>query len=200
MSAPQSIIGAILVGGRSARMGAPKHNLTMPDGRPMLDCVHHALAAVCARVVTLGDTLVRPDLTAIPDRRPGLGPLAGIEALLNSGLADQYLIAPCDVPMLTAATCRVLLDDAVALVTHFEDHPLPLRIRADAAPIVTAMLDGPGPHSVRAAAAALNARVMPLPDRCRDDLMNINTPDHLAAARRARPGTAQHPPKTPRTQ
>lgn len=109
-STPRSATGAILIGGRSTRMGTPKHAIALPDGRAMIEHVADVLRQVCPRLVVLGPDSPLPGVPAIPDLRPGLGPLAGIEALLASGLDDTYLVVPCDMPRLTAEVLQALVD------------------------------------------------------------------------------------------
>lgn len=96
-------VGAILAGGQSRRMGAPKEGLRLADGRPMVEHVIATLAAVCTQVVIAGECrgYETDRITGLPDLRPGLGPLAGIEAVLSSGSGESYLIVACDQPFLT---------------------------------------------------------------------------------------------------
>jgi molybdopterin-guanine dinucleotide biosynthesis protein A len=117
----------------------------------MIEHVLDAVAAVCERIVIVGAHslgLDREYLT-IMDARPGIGPLSGIDALLASGADEtgQYLVCPCDVPLITPHLLRLLLRPTDALATvfrvegnnHFE--PLPLRISAASAPIAAKLLD-----------------------------------------------------------
>jgi molybdopterin-guanine dinucleotide biosynthesis protein A len=140
--------GAILIGGHSSRMGLSKHLLRLPDGRTMLEHVRQAIAPLCPKVVAIdsqggaaaGETIVR-------DIRPSAGPLGGIEALLASGIDAQYLICPCDVPLITTDLLRLLLAEAQALASVFrvegrkDLEPLPARIRAEALPVVRRLLN-----------------------------------------------------------
>lgn len=89
---------------------------------------------------------------SIPDLRPHAGPLGGIEALLASGIdappggAGQYLICPCDVPLITPAVLSLLAQPSDSPATVFriegrdEIEPLPARIGAEALPAVRRML------------------------------------------------------------
>jgi len=92
------ITAAILVGGSSRRMGRPKHDLVLDDGRTMIDFVLEACRCVTDRIVVSGPGDILPDLPHIADRRDGAGPLAGLEAILASGLDERYLLVPCDMP------------------------------------------------------------------------------------------------------
>lgn len=51
----------------------------------------------------------------VPDLRPGLGPLAGIETALDRTAADWNLILACDMPSVTTAFLAELLDRAERL-------------------------------------------------------------------------------------
>lgn len=108
-------MGAVLAGGASRRMGAPKEGVLLPDGRPMLECVLDALSAACGRVVVVGacqgfSLENRKDVDHLPDGTPGEGPLAALVTLLSSGLADGYLMAACDQPFLEPALLRRLVE------------------------------------------------------------------------------------------
>jgi molybdopterin-guanine dinucleotide biosynthesis protein A len=51
-------------------------------------------------------------IPVVPDLRPGLGPLAGIETALDRTVTDWNLVLACDMPSVTAAFLRELLDRA----------------------------------------------------------------------------------------
>jgi len=141
--------GAILAGGQSRRMGAPKEGVLLADGRPMVEHVCASLAAVCPRVVVAGECRGYPDLTVprIADLRPGLGPLAGLEALLSSGLDAAYLIAACDQPFVTPELLRRLLRGDAEQLRCFREaggtgfHPFPCYLPASWLPRVQEALD-----------------------------------------------------------
>jgi molybdopterin-guanine dinucleotide biosynthesis protein A len=72
-----------------------------------------------AREASCGVTLVgAPDryghlgIPCLPERFPGCGPLSGIEAALRQSGPEWRLILACDMPGLTAAFLRGLLDAA----------------------------------------------------------------------------------------
>lgn len=113
-----NVVGAVLAGGRSARMGTTKA-LVEYRGTAMAVLVARALrAAGCAPVLLVGEPA---DLAAlddefdaiVPDGRSGRpGPLAGIEtALVYAGArgADAVAVLACDVPDVTAEVVRSLL-------------------------------------------------------------------------------------------
>ncbi len=144
MAEPWGHTGVVLAGGTSDRMGVAKEWLLMPDGRPMIGTVIDTLEEVCSAVVVAGGRI--EGRTSVPDIRPDAGPLAGIEAVLASGLDDHYLICAGDTPHLTASLLRRLLRSKSEL-TVFEIagqsriQSLPIKISAGMAEHVSSALD-----------------------------------------------------------
>jgi molybdopterin-guanine dinucleotide biosynthesis protein A len=94
------IHGFVLAGGRSSRMGHDKA-LVPFRGIPMILIALTRLAAVCAHVSIAGN---RDDLATFApiahENRSGIGPVAGIEAGLQSCASEWALFLPVDVPLL----------------------------------------------------------------------------------------------------
>lgn len=108
-------MAGVLIGGASTRMGRPKHLLTF-DGVTLVERHFQTLASLgdaLAEIVLLGAGAI-PD--ALRDVRrledvPGVpGPLAGILAALRAAPDHAWLIAACDLPRLTPAACRWLIE------------------------------------------------------------------------------------------
>ncbi len=183
----RKIIGAVLVGGQSTRMGRNKATLTLPSGCAMVDVVAAALFDVCSEVVFVGgpDTrITRPEALHVADLRHQAGPLGGIEALLASGLAHDYLVCPCDLPRITPDVLRMLLVHRERIATVFriagnaDVEPLPARIAATALPVARRLLDE-GTRSVWKLMRTLPASVVELDAHLAGVLTNVNTPDDL---------------------
>ncbi|MCC5875557.1 MAG: NTP transferase domain-containing protein [Candidatus Sumerlaeia bacterium] len=107
-------------------MGQPKEGILLRDGRPMADHVHDAVASMGIPIAVLGSPTVwtPPEGTTIlPDRQPGQGPLAGIDALLHWGRARVYIVVCCDQPLLTPEIMS-FLEARASMAT---DRPLFLR-------------------------------------------------------------------------
>lgn len=182
-------IGAILVGGKSARMGQPKHAMRLADGRMMIEHVAEALQPVCREIVLLGEVGddVLPGAKRIADLHPGRGPLSGIEALLAGGLGDSYLVCPCDVPRMTAELLGKLVvgPPALARVFHVtgrgDPEMLPMWIAAAAAGHVHSTLQSKEP-SVWALLKSLgnDVAIVEIDESCGEQLRNVNTPRELA--------------------
>lgn len=191
-----SICGAILVGGESRRMGKPKHSVRLADGRTMMQAVASALRGSCDTLAIIGLRDAKsamaardlfPNAALIHDTRPGEGPLAGIEALLQTNLSDTYIICSCDMAMLTRDVIAALAtpcDEATAIL-HIDGEPtprpLPCRVHASALPTVTKLLDHEQ-RAVRFLHREANAKVIHAPAEWADALADVNTPSDLASA------------------
>ena len=131
MTVPNNITGAILAGGRGARMGGIDKGLVKLDGRPLVEHViqrlqpqvpdiiisanrsHHEYARYGFTVV--GDTVKSGDDYA--------GPLAGILSALTHATTDYIVIVPCDVPRLpkdlvTRLLLQLQCDGSRACMAH----------------------------------------------------------------------------------
>lgn len=90
-----------------------------------------------------------PMLDCVPDLRPGLGPLSGLEAALASGRGDLNLIVSCDLPLLDTEWLRHLLNEASSLEkkclisedSEGRSHPLCAVYRSDCLSVITQALD-----------------------------------------------------------
>ena len=103
---------AILIGGRSSRMGAPKHLLLRPDGITFLEGAIKALVEISKEIALVGDGEVPDEFVSFPrlsDIAAGRGPLGGILAALQSDPACAWLILPCDMPLVA----RECLDELI---------------------------------------------------------------------------------------
>lgn len=122
------MIGAVLAGGRSTRLGRDKTRLCLPgDGRDMLARTADLLAACTDGVlVSCRADAVPPDLPyrAVPDLEEGLGPFGGVWSLLRA-VREPVLVLSCDLPFMDAATLRRLMKardarPADALMTTYQ--------------------------------------------------------------------------------
>lgn len=193
----KALLGAVLAGGLSSRMGSDKATLRPDGGQTMLDRAADALRAVCGDVVIVGGqatTLSACDANpgqargyvVVADLRPSVGPLGGIEALLASNLAREYLVCPCDVPLITPHVLRLLLThrDAPATVLRIAGRdniePLPARIASNALAVVQQLLNS-GERSVWKLMEVLPAAIVDIDAHHAATLRNVNTPEDLRA-------------------
>ena len=119
------VVGGIISGGLSSRMGRPKEQIILPDGRSMIQTVMDALLAICNEIVIAGPEaplqLVEDErVHFVKDNFPGAGPLAGVESILSTGLANGYIIVACDQPLLTADLLKSLVPDNRRMPCFFD--------------------------------------------------------------------------------
>ncbi len=192
------LVGVVLVGGESRRMGTPKWALDY-HGETQAARTVRLLRGVCDRVVLS----VRPgpldaglpDVPAIADAGAVRGPAAGILAALDAHPGAGVLVVACDLPFLDAATLA-------ALVAGRDPHRVATAFRSsgDGLPEPLCAIWEPGARGPLGAVAeagaacprrflvAADAALLDLPDARALD--NANTPADRAAARAALGGAA----------
>ena len=192
--ATDGIVGAVLVGGESRRMGNDKalarigpstlrdRALAIMDS--VFDEVLLSAAHPGARVA--GRRLVE-------DRRRGLGPLAALEAVLVAASGRDVFVLACDLPLIgRAAISRVLSSaeagrggsDAKAWVASCGGRLQPLcgLYAADCLGVVGERLDN-GQLSMHRFLTAVDRLVVELDDLGEETLLNVNHPADLERAR-----------------
>lgn len=123
-----AVAGAILIGGRSTRLGRDKA-LEPLDGRPLGGIVLEVLrAAGCAPVVAVGARSIEREalgVEIVPDRWPGTGPLNGVATALAT-LGGPVVVAACDLVGLRPTTVARVIAGAdevdVAMATAAGRH------------------------------------------------------------------------------
>jgi len=132
MSVPE-FAGAVLAGGRSSRMGTDKARLLV-GGETLLARQLRLLREAGARdrrvVGRSTDESVRePEVQFVSDRQVGAGPLAGLEAALETSGSALTLVLAVDLPFLTADLLRRLVQQGgpeVGVIPWRADNPEPL--------------------------------------------------------------------------
>lgn len=179
------VVGAVLCGGASTRMGRDKALLPV-DGVAMAAHVAAALrGGGCDEVVAIGGDstgLAALGLTAVPDEFPGEGPLGGvITALTAQTDASAVVVVACDLPRLQPSSVAALLaalpGHEVAVATGDAGRPQP--VCAAWQPSAVAALRpafADGERRMMNAIGLLAPVAVPVPAQ---DLANVNTPDDL---------------------
>lgn len=171
--------GAILAGGRSTRFGSDKACARYRGGT-LLERAVEAASSVCGRVVVSGN---RDGWDCVGDRRAGMGPVGGVEAVLRHVGSGQVLFLTCDMPLVDAELLRLLVHDAdggnACFTYEGSDCPFPCLLSALAATEATRLLDEDGPHSMRSLFRRLDMRRVPLPEAQARKLANANRPADL---------------------
>ena len=101
---------AVLAGGQSRRMGRDKALLPLGD-QPLIERVLDTARPLAYPGLIVGDPAAYGHLgwPVLPDCRPGRGPLGGLYTALGTTAAPVLLLA-CDLPFLTPAFLRYLVD------------------------------------------------------------------------------------------
>lgn len=163
-------MGVVLAGGAATRFGGDKL-AELYGGRPLLHHAVLALMGVCDEVLVVTAPGRSPGLPAgarlVHDPEPRAGPLAGLIAALEASEAPVALVAGGDMPALSGAVLREMLDDlhetgagAVALAEDDDVRPLPCAVRREAL-AEGRHLVGEGERSLRALLRAIGVRGMP---------------------------------------
>lgn len=179
--------GFVLVGGLSTRMGRDKALLSA-GLQPLAAQVAAKVAAVAGNVALVGEPERYRHLgfDCFTDRRPGTGPLGGIEAALASRRGELNLIVACDMPGLDAGLLRTLLWQAEgtgALCVVARDgsgviHPLCAVYRSACLPLIERALDA-GRLRLMDIIAELDASFCDIDGT----IWNVNTPQEWGAWR-----------------
>ncbi|CAN5496141.1 molybdenum cofactor guanylyltransferase MobA [soil metagenome] len=178
------LCGCILAGGKSSRMGTPKEGVLMPDGRAMIEHAAAALRPLVDVLLVVGNSAgfdpAQIGATRIDDLRSDCGPLAAIEAALNSGIGEHYLIVTCDQPRLTTDLLRLFTSpNVIGKATALRDlGPFPCHLSATLGAEVTRALDK-GERSPRRFLQLCGARWITAYPGAEALVASVNTPDEL---------------------
>ena len=113
---------AIFAGGRASRFEGRDKGALIVDGRSILERQIAELSRFADDIMLVGADVqesMSPDLRVVPDRTPGRGPLGGLDAALAAAKDEAVVIVACDMPFVTSAFLRHMLDltrDADAVV------------------------------------------------------------------------------------
>lgn len=206
------ISGLVVAGGRSARLGTDKRALHL-GGLTLLERAVALVAALSDDVMIampqdgIEEKLGRLGTRVVTDPLPDRGPMAGILAGLQHARNQRLLVIPVDMPLLTIAFLRSLVErDPGAAVTV-------ARWRMGLEPLVAvydrscaaelAALVGEGTTAIHAfiSSTTLRVRIVEEPEiggygAPADLFLNINTPGDLTQAQR-RLAAPPAPPERP---
>ena len=192
------LLGVVLAGGRSSRMGLDKALLELPDGTTLLvrQLSMFSSSLVSEVVLSVRDkdyVFLQKRLTAcgrvrlLLDETDEVGPLGGIASALGKAEREHFagvLVLPCDMPLITEGLLARLTgfwhEAPETLVTALEEssgrvHPLAAVWSVRALPFVRKALAS-GDYSLRRAVDAKYWRTLVLEPQEDILLANANTP------------------------
>lgn len=176
------MIGLILAGGRSSRMGCDKALLEV-HGLTLLARTQAVLREAGATHVAISGERHG----GIVDRWPGFGPVGGLAGAADALPDGTWLVVPVDMPRLSLAVLAPLLSPMPTRASRWQGHPMPMRIDMDATvrQVLVQMMSTPGPQcSLSVLQQAVGVTSLPLDGTDTRALVNCNTPDewHEATA------------------
>lgn len=181
------ILGGVLIGGGSTRMGQSKSLLTY-QGVSFVERVAAALQPSVSEVVLLGDgplPELRAPLRRLPDAAGLRGPLAGILAALRADRRACWVMAACDLPLLRSDAVMWLLRQRgpgrraiLPSLTADRVEPLLAVYERDALPLVEELV-AEGCHAPHRLAGRAGVYSPMVPADLRSCWTNINTPAEL---------------------
>jgi molybdopterin-guanine dinucleotide biosynthesis protein A len=120
------VVGLVMVGGRSSRMGRDKCAIETPEGVSAARRTVDLLSRVCDRVCVSArqDQSLPADVASVPridDRFLDLGPVGGILTSLYREPRSAWLVVGCDLPLLKTQDLQYLLSqrDPFKVATAF---------------------------------------------------------------------------------
>lgn len=164
----KNMAAAILAGGRARRFnGLAKGNILLAESITVIERLLGELDQVGVKEVVLASensAYQRYQLPMIADLRKDIGPLAGIEAVLEH-YQDRFsatLFLPCDLPRIAAQEIKTLIDQydnkiVFAATDEAHWHPLCVIVQNSLLPKIRASIDN-GVRSIKEAWGACNAK------------------------------------------
>lgn len=188
------LVGGILLGGSSRRMGSAKALLDW-RGETFVERIATALASVVPEVTLLGRCPELPaqvaGLPSIADAAGVEGPLAGILAALSARPEVAWLVLSCDQPLVSRPALQWLIEQRQAGCIALFPRLAPGRIEPfpgifePACRGALAALAEPGMRaSLQPLGELADVRVVPVPPAWTAALRGVNTPEELAELRR----------------
>lgn len=197
----RTVIGAVLAGGRSSRMGTDKAELVVPA--TLGQTTHLPAGVVPAGVVpAAGTTLLqwtsaklrRAGLSCIvvcgephgvADLIPHQGPLSALHSLCQRHSGTQVLAVPIDMPRLSDSVLRALVDAGAneQRPLHYEGFVLPLLLSltpAMGAVLEHLLITTDADRSLAGFLRRTGARSLAAPED-RAEFTNVNTPEEWQA-------------------
>lgn len=178
------ILGAILSGGKSSRMGTDKGLMTI-DGKAMVEYSIALLKHITEDIVisTSNADYEKFGCRLIPDVIPNLGPIGGLYTILKQTDYQAFFFMPCDMPFAKRELANKLLSfkdeyDIVVPIHKDRVHPLMGYYSRNILPIIDVHIKS-GNYKIQNLLKKCNTMYYPIDDDMDNltDLKNINTPE-----------------------
>lgn len=125
------IVGVVLAGGASSRMGTDKSILDL-GGKTVIEHICNKVSEAADETILITN---KPeiyyflDIPSFKDIYLGKGPLAGLHSAMHHKPGDAYILTACDMPLIEPDICKFLvsqLGDHDAVLPVFGEKKQPL--------------------------------------------------------------------------
>ncbi len=185
------LAGAVLIGGKSSRMGRPKHLILHPSGVTWLERSLATLGPFVDDLFISGAgeiPLALHDTPRVDDLVGVEGPLAGIGALLKERPWSSWLVMACDMPDVNASAVTWLLSQrrgryrAIIARNPSTGRSEPLLAWYDyrSGPLIEALIGAGGGRVRELIDNELTSQPW-IPDHLADCWRNVNYPEELGS-------------------
>jgi molybdopterin-guanine dinucleotide biosynthesis protein A len=190
------LVGGILVGGSSRRMGTAKALLDW-EGESFIERIARTLSSVVPEIALLGIAAGLPvgvgTLPLIPDQAGAQGPLAGLLGAFAARPEAAWLVLTCDQPRLSSVALDWLIGerraDRIAVLPRLSPRrvePFPAIYEPHCRRALQA-LAGPGrTSSLQPLADRDRVHVVPVPPALAEEFRGVNTPAEWSELNRFR--------------
>ncbi|PWJ44332.1 molybdenum cofactor guanylyltransferase [Sediminitomix flava] len=106
------VLGVILAGGKSSRMGQDKGLLEL-GGKSFVELISEKLDEIGADEIVISTShlaYTKFSFSLVPDLISDIGPIGGLYAVMKSKQADYYFFISCDSPMISVSILEKLLE------------------------------------------------------------------------------------------
>ncbi len=127
----KTLSAIILTGGKSQRMGTPKHNIKFKN-KTLLETAISKVSQITSGIFISGNPEMLPDLTypTVPDEITECGPIGGLFSSLKAIETSDALVIPVDMPFLDSKVLEKLIKihskDSLATVAFYQGQLQPL--------------------------------------------------------------------------
>jgi len=187
------LLGGILIGGGSRRMGAAKALLEW-EGETFVERIARAVAAVVPELFFFGTGLEMPAALAqhavVPDAGGASGPLAGLLAACAIRPDAAWLMVSCDQPLLSTLALEWLIaerrSDRIAVLprlTAAQIEPFPGIYEPRCQPELAALAAPGSASSLQPLGEHPAVSIVDVPPRFAEEFLGANTPAELTLLR-----------------
>lgn len=184
----KDVVGVVLIGGKSSRMGKDKASLMFNSLR-LVDHIAKILTSSGVRKII--NSGIIEGYESVPDLVKNKGPVSGICSSIIHCQKNHFttaIIIPVDMPLISSEVINFMIESlGDSEFTHFEEKPLPLVVRisdsiANFCVKTNQNLSSGKEMSVKYFLRNFTTLAIPVPQNLVKNLINTNTPEEWERA------------------